>query len=81
MPTRRLHDEKAHEAAIKRQMAAAVAAYVGPVTKCPPGAARAEQPVQALLRPRYRSGWDRSVGEGNIRAAHAVKRETEEERT
>jgi len=35
-------------------MADAVAAYVGPVTKCSPGAARAEESVKVklLLRPR-----------------------------
>jgi hypothetical protein len=36
-------------------MTAAVAAYVGPVIKCPPGVARAQELVKRLLRPRYRS--------------------------
>jgi len=40
--------EKADHATIKRQMAAAVAAYVGPVTKCPAGVATAEVPVKLL---------------------------------
>ena len=31
---------KADEARIRQEMAAAIAAYTGPVTKCPPGTAR-----------------------------------------
>jgi hypothetical protein len=46
---------KADQARIQRQMTAAVAAYVGPVIKCPPGVARAQELVKRLLRPRYRS--------------------------
>jgi hypothetical protein len=57
MPARRLHDEKAHEAAIKRQMAGDGGrgrSLRRPVTKCSPDAARAEESVKAklLLRPR-----------------------------
>ena len=37
-------------------MAAAIAAYAGPVTKCPPGKARGGTgKVKLLIRPRYRA--------------------------
>jgi hypothetical protein len=47
---------KADEARIRQEMAAAIAAYTGPVTKCPPGKARGETgKVKLLIRPRYRA--------------------------
>jgi hypothetical protein len=70
---------RADEARIKRQIAAAVAAYVGPVTKCPPGMARAEEPVKLILRPRYRFGRGDSSVKVKNPAAPAVKREAEED--
>jgi hypothetical protein len=45
---------KADEARIRQEMAAAIAAYTGPVTKCPPGKARGGTgKVKLLIRPRY----------------------------
>ena len=45
---------KAEEARIKQEIAAAIAAYTGPVTKCPPGKARGgTSKVKLLIRPRY----------------------------
>ena len=45
---------KADEARIRQEMAAAIAAYTGPVTKCPPGKARGGPgKVKLLIRPRY----------------------------
>lgn len=45
---------KADEARIRQEMAAAIAAYTGPVTKCPPGKARGGiGKVKLLIRPRY----------------------------
>jgi hypothetical protein len=45
---------KADEARIRQEMAAAIAAYAGPVTKCPPGKARGGTgKVKLLIRPRY----------------------------
>jgi hypothetical protein len=47
---------KADEARIRQEMAAAIAAYTGPVTKCPPGKARGGTgKVKLLIRPRYRA--------------------------
>jgi hypothetical protein len=47
---------KADEARIRQEMAAAIAAYAGPVTKCPPGKARGGTgKVKLLIRPRYRA--------------------------
>jgi hypothetical protein len=45
---------KADEARIRQEMAAAIAAYTGPVTKCPPGKAiGGTGKVKLLIRPRY----------------------------
>ena len=45
---------KADEARIRKEMTAAIAAYTGPVTKCPPGKARGGTgKVKLLIRPRY----------------------------
>ena len=45
---------KADEARVRQEMAAAIAAYTGPVTKYPPGKARGGTgKVQLLIRPRY----------------------------
>jgi len=47
---------KVDEARIRQEMAAAIAAYAGPVTKCPPGKARGGTgKVNLLIRPRYRA--------------------------
>ena len=46
----------ADEARIRQEMAAAIAAYAGPVTKCPPGKARGGTgKVKLLITPRYRA--------------------------
>ena len=46
----------ADEARIRQEMAAAIAGYAGPVTKCPPGKARGGTgKVKLLIRPRYRA--------------------------
>jgi hypothetical protein len=44
---------KADEVRIRQEMAAAIAAYTGPVTKCPPGKARGG--TGKVIRPRYRA--------------------------
>jgi hypothetical protein len=52
------------------------------VTKCPPGMARAEEPVEPvklILRPRYRLGRGDSSVKVKNPAAPAVKREAEED--
>ena len=47
---------KADEARIRQEMAAAIAAYAGPVTKGPPGKARGGTgKVKLLITPRYRA--------------------------
>ena len=63
-PPRKSQDERER---IKQEMAEAVAAYRGPIVKCPPGRAtgssgQSEADLHLLTRPRFRASGSSKTG-------------------